>query len=63
MIYAMVKNLWFLVGHGLSQGKRCYIDKIEELSDNVVKLANDMKQRLPEVPMFVLGHSMVRCYF
>ena len=49
----------FLVGHGLSEGKRCYIDKFEELSDDVVKFASDVRKEYPDIPMFVLGHSLV----
>jgi len=45
-------------GHGRSGGKRAYIDDVDEYVDDIFKHARKMAGRYPNVPLFLLGHSM-----
>ena len=47
-----------LPGHGQSKGKRGHIDSFEDYQDAVLKLVNTTKQKLPDIPLFLLGHSL-----
>ena len=44
-----------LLGHGLSDGKKIYIDSIDDYMDNVDFFINRIKN---DMPLFILGHSM-----
>jgi lysophospholipase len=44
-----------LIGHGLSDGVRIYIESIEDYLDNVDLFINRVKN---DKPLFLLGHSM-----
>lgn len=44
-----------LLGHGLSDGHRIYIDSIDDYMDNVDFFINRVKN---DMPLFILGHSM-----
>lgn len=46
-------------GHGTSEGKRAYISSFEEyLNDEQLFRDEVIKQRFPDIPSFILGHSM-----
>lgn len=44
-----------LIGHGLSDGHRIFIDSIDDYLDNVNFFINRVKN---DLPLFILGHSM-----
>lgn len=46
------------VGHGLSEGTRGYIPKIEIAVDDACALVERTKAEYPDLPLFVFGHSM-----
>lgn len=46
------------LGHGRSPGQRCYIDHFDQFTDAVVALRQRAAADHPELPIFVLGHSM-----
>ncbi len=45
-------------GHGESEGRRVAIDSIDTLSGDLNQLCATVLQELPDVPLFVLGHSL-----
>lgn len=45
-------------GHGRSAGSKANIDSIDGAADNVLTLLDLASDRHPDVPRFVLGHSM-----
>ena len=49
-----------LVGHGRSGGERAYIEDFSVYVMDVVQHIQDLKVEHPDVPMFLMGHSMVR---
>ena len=48
------------VGHGQSEGDRVHVDLFQEYVDDAFLHADKIKKDFPDIPMFVLGHSMVR---
>jgi len=46
------------IGHGRSAGGRANIDSVDGAADNVATLLDLATARHPEVPRFVIGHSM-----
>ena len=49
------------VGHGQSEGDRVHIDSIELYARDVIQHVERLKGEHPDLPVFLLGHSMVRC--
>lgn len=47
-----------LPGHGQSEGLRGHIDSFNEYSDSTLILLHKAEQELPQVPKFLIGHSM-----
>lgn len=47
-----------LPGYGLADGKRGHIDSFQTYVDTVAAWADNMQKALPNVPRFILGHSM-----
>jgi alpha-beta hydrolase superfamily lysophospholipase len=45
-------------GHGKSGGKRVYYEKWTDISDDVNAVVDFAKAQNPDLPLFVLGHSM-----
>ncbi|RDY23645.1 alpha/beta hydrolase [Romboutsia maritimum] len=45
-------------GHGLSDGKRGYLEKYDVLYKDLNKLVDLVKEENPNTPLFMLGHSM-----
>lgn len=45
-------------GHGRSSGRRAYVRRYEELADDLVMFRRHVEVEQPDVPLFVLGHSM-----
>jgi len=48
------------VGHGKSGGERVYIEDFSVYVRDVIKHIQDLKVQYPEVPIFLMGHSMVK---
>ncbi len=47
-----------LRGHGRSQGKRGHINHFDEYLDDAQSLVNYTQSQAPNLPLFLLGHSM-----
>jgi alpha-beta hydrolase superfamily lysophospholipase len=45
-------------GHGRSAGPRAYVDRIDNAVSDLHELAELARERHPEAPLFLLGHSM-----
>jgi len=45
-------------GHGKSEGKRNHINSFNEYVDDSYKLTKVIKEKLPNLPLFLIGHSM-----
>jgi len=45
-------------GHGLSSGRRCYARRFSDLVDDVEICLERLRRSHPELPLFVIGHSM-----
>ena len=46
------------VGHGHSEGERVQISSFSEYTDPVIKQCQRKKEEYPNVPLFIIGHSM-----
>ena len=51
--------LFFIVGHGKSEGPRGIINELQSYANDVISFAEEMKEKYSELPMFLMGHSMV----
>ncbi|CAH1270033.1 MGLL [Branchiostoma lanceolatum] len=49
------------VGHGQSEGERLYVENFDILARDILQHVDVMRARYPDVPIFVLGHSMGGC--
>lgn len=47
-----------LPGHGKSTGKRGHIDDFVDYHAPILALTLDLKRKLPDTPIYILGHSM-----
>ncbi len=47
-----------LRGHGQSEGRRGYINSGDQLMDDITELLIETRKNHPELPLFLLGHSM-----
>jgi len=45
-------------GHGRSEGKRAYVESVDEYVQDVFRHCAEVKSEYPGLPMFVYGHSM-----
>lgn len=45
-------------GHGRSEGKRGYLDNVNQLPDDCKIVVDLAKEQFPNIPTFLLGHSM-----
>ena len=45
-------------GHGRSEGRRAYIESVEEFVSDVIRHSVEVKAEYPGLPMFLYGHSM-----
>ncbi len=46
------------IGHGKSDGKRVYIESVDQYVDDVYLHCAEMRRRYPGAPLFAVGHSM-----
>jgi len=46
------------IGHGQSEGTRVYVDQFNDFTDNVKIYFDMIRQWQPDIPIFVVGHSM-----
>jgi len=49
------------VGHGLSEGPRAYVTDIKEYVDDLLQYIDLVKTKMPNLPIFLMGHSMGGC--
>ena len=47
------------MGHGQSEGDRAHIEKFSTYIHDTMQHVRSMKERYPDIPVFLLGHSMV----
>ncbi|MFQ6006737.1 MAG: alpha/beta hydrolase [Woeseia sp.] len=45
-------------GHGKSDGDRCHIGRFSEFTDGVLLLRDKVREHCPDIPVFLVGHSM-----
>ncbi len=45
-------------GHGLSEGKKAYIEDVEDMSRDVIEHCRKVRDLHPGVPLYLLSHSM-----
>jgi acylglycerol lipase len=45
-------------GHGRSSGPRCHVQRFEDLLDDLEVLLDRVREEHPEIPIFLIGHSM-----
>ncbi len=48
-----------IVGHGKSGGERVHVEDMSVYVKDIVSHVEDMKAQHPELPCFLMGHSMV----
>ena len=48
-------------GHGRSEGNGAYIDRMDHLVEDLDALVHAASEEHPDVPLFLLGHSMGGC--
>jgi alpha-beta hydrolase superfamily lysophospholipase len=46
------------VGHGQSEGTRVYVDHFSDFTDNIKIYFDMIRQWQPDLPIFIIGHSM-----
>lgn len=46
------------VGHGRSDGKRVYVESVDQYVDDLFLHCKDMQRSYPHSPLFAIGHSM-----
>ena len=46
------------IGHGKSDGGRVYVEQFNDYTKTLNKYVDMMRERLPEKPIFLIGHSM-----
>lgn len=51
--------LYFLEGHGQSEGPRMHITDIRHYVRDVFQHIDSVKEKFPGLPVFIIGHSMV----
>lgn len=47
------------MGHGQSEGDRVHVNDIHEYVDDVFYHLDMVSERFPDIPKFIIGHSMV----
>ncbi len=45
-------------GHGRSEGTRCHVRRFDDLLDDLDSIVGEVRSASPELPLFVVGHSM-----
>lgn len=46
------------IGHGESEGKRAYIEDVDDYVDDLIQHSMILKEKHPDLPIYVIGHSM-----
>lgn len=59
----LVKRGWAIYaydlrGHGRSAGPRVWVDKFEDYVDDTARVIDRVRERQPDAPVFLMGHSM-----
>ena len=47
------------VGHGQSEGDRVHVNNFDEYVNDVLFHVDQVKEKHPDLPVFLIGHSMV----
>ena len=47
------------VGHGRSEGDRAHIEHYGQYVQDVIQTIEETKKQFPELPCYLMGHSMV----
>jgi len=47
------------VGHGKSEGDRVHVDNFDTYVNDVIKHVDIVKKKHPDLPCYIIGHSMV----
>jgi alpha-beta hydrolase superfamily lysophospholipase len=45
-------------GYGRSGGRRAYVDTFDQYLDDLARVVDTVRARVPELPLFLFGHSM-----
>jgi alpha-beta hydrolase superfamily lysophospholipase len=45
-------------GHGKSDGDRCHVGRFSEFTDGIGLLLDEAREAFPEIPVYLVGHSM-----
>jgi alpha-beta hydrolase superfamily lysophospholipase len=45
-------------GHGRSEGRRCHVDRFDQLLDDLDAMRQVVREEHPDVPLALVGHSM-----
>ena len=51
------------MGHGKSEGARVDIKDFQHYVDDLLKYVDMVKGKCPDLPLFIMGHSMVSRIF
>ncbi len=46
------------IGHGRSEGVRVYVERFDDYTDTLGRYADTVRSERPELPLFLVGHSM-----
>jgi len=57
-----MRELYLLVGHGLSQGERMQISDFSIYCNDVIQHVRIIRNKHPNILIFIMGHSMVSFY-
>jgi len=60
LYYQLCICYFIAVGHGRSEGARAIIHDFQHYVDDAIQFVDIIKSEYPDVPVFVMGHSMVK---